>query len=431
MVDKSYPRSLDDGENLVGDSLDVERLYNRNSGAYARLSLDGTTILATGRDGTIDSGSDADPIIAAVLDDLAAAGGRLDIAEGEYTHGDTVLIDRDNVTLSGQGYGFWGGFNSGNPGTGDEGDGITKLKNSSTNAGIKLDGSGERTKGISLRDLYLYGNAQNGAGIWINDNSDQPVIERVFVHNYDIGVDILADAPHIKTVTLMDLGGNGMVIRSTGGQPKISDCTIYDNGARGIYDLGCDRPKILNTDFGRNDIGIDSASDYATILGCEFTQHRSQSLIIKGDHSVVAGCPIDNNAGIGTGTSIVELQGATNTTIAHCPIENTAGANNVEAAIKLDANCTDCELWGISISGDAYDTGLVVDNGTRTRWNGVIGGGPLGGVVASTVTGASTGDVLVHSGATDANAFEGETYYLKANGDWQSRADSARSFTPA
>lgn len=46
----------------------------------------------------------------------------------------------------------------------------------------------------------------------------------------------------------------------------------------------------------------------------------------------------------------------------------------------------------------------IDDNGTRTRFNGVIGGGPLGGVDISTITGATEGDIARTVGASAAPA---------------------------
>lgn len=44
------------------------------------------------------------------------------------------------------------------------------------------------------------------------------------------------------------------------------------------------------------------------------------------------------------------------------------------------------------------------DNGTRTRWNGVISGGPLGGVDLSSATGQFNGDLAVADDTSSATA---------------------------
>lgn len=69
-----------------------------------------------------------------------------------------------------------------------------------------------------------------------------------------------------------------------------------------------------------------------------------------------------------------------------------------------------------------------VKAGTRTRWNGVLGGGPLGGYNIGTLTGANPGDIARATGTTgSADAL----YILKSSGVWQALHDPATTITPA
>jgi len=81
------------------------------------------------------------------------------------------------------------------------------------------------------------------------------------------------------------------------------------------------------------------------------------------------------------------------------------GGSNPDHNIEVGPNASDVELWGLSSPGDDETAnGAVGDAGARTRWDGVIGGGPLGGVDISAVTGASAGDRALTTGASAAGA---------------------------
>lgn len=73
---------------------------------------------------------------------------------------------------------------------------------------------------------------------------------------------------------------------------------------------------------------------------------------------------------------------------------------------------------------------IFVNNAARTRWNEIIGGGPLGGYDISTLTGAKPGDLARSNGATAAQA-EDALYILKSTGDWQALHDPTVTITPA
>lgn len=160
---------------------------------------------------------------------------------------------------------------------------------------------------------------------------------------------------------------------------------------------------------------IDTPVDGATLNNC-VGKNAATGIRSDAAGTVFGGCVARDNTDDGI------FANADDVTIDGCRVYN--NGRHGFRCVQSDAR-----IYDPIGSGNGGD--FIRDNGTRTKVNNIIGGGPLGGVIASTVTGASTGDELIHNGNTDSGAYEGERYYLKANGDWQSQADSTRSFTPS
>jgi len=72
---------------------------------------------------------------------------------------------------------------------------------------------------------------------------------------------------------------------------------------------------------------------------------------------------------------------------------------NVTDGATYGANQTDCDIWPTG-----HRTGAVSVGGTRPRWFGVIGGGPLGGIDLSNTTGQYVGDRAIADGTSTAAA---------------------------
>lgn len=80
--------------------------------------------------------------------------------------------------------------------------------------------------------------------------------------------------------------------------------------------------------------------------------------------------------------------------------------------IEIGANGVDVQIWG------HHSVRNVIDNGARTRWDGWIGGGPLGGVDLSTVNGQWEGDRAVADGTSTADAGD-EASWDPSNTQWR------------
>jgi hypothetical protein len=83
----------------------------------------------------------------------------------------------------------------------------------------------------------------------------------------------------------------------------------------------------------------------------------------------------------------------------------TAPNSTPDHGIEVTSNASDVELspTEYGVDGD-YQNAAISNSGTRTQWDSIIGGGPLGGVDISTVIGASAGDRALTTGASAAAA---------------------------
>lgn len=153
--------------------------------------------------------------------------------------------------------------------------------------------------------------------------------------------------------------------------------------------------------------GLDVSDNHNTILGGFFDGElvSRYGCILKGNSNTVGFCEFQNHA-----TADLRINNDSNT-LACCHFHG-----DVEVAGN-DNYFHQCEV-----------DGAISNTGARTRWNGVIGGGPLGGTDIGSLTGANAGDVAMAGGTTATNA--DTLWILKSNGDWQ-RVDGGATITPA
>lgn len=139
---------------------------------------------------------------------------------------------------------------------------------------------------------------------------------------------------------------------------------------------------------------------------------------IDSDNAAIDGLTVRSSSGWhalrcqGTGMSIRGVRG-----------ESNGSANNLINLEGTDGSVSDA-------SSDGTESNLVNTPSVRPRWEGIIGGGPIGGVNIGSLTGAAEGD-LARSNGTNASATVDELFVLKSNGDWQSLADPTMTITPA
>ena len=74
---------------------------------------------------------------------------------------------------------------------------------------------------------------------------------------------------------------------------------------------------------------------------------------------------------------------------------------NTDADINITSGAADTNLMAMD---PTQNYGTLADAGAQTRWNGVIGGGPLGSVDLSVTTGQYAGDRAIAEGTSAATA---------------------------
>lgn len=363
--------------------------------------------------GEFAADTDAGVVIESAVSALPAGGGTIRLAAGEYSYAPPIEITRDNVTIRGAGYWGWDGFTYGNPGTGDEGAGKTKLAPSGPGDGIRVSGADGRTKGIELRDLYLYGRDERGVGVLVDDFSDQPVLAQLFVHNFDVGLDLDTDTCHVDRCTVMDVGGAG--IRTRGYQGFVTDCTVYDVGGAGVV-AGAEHSQVVANQVGRTAEGVVLSADVETthgpadpganavVLGNVVRDTRSHGIRLSGAQSSVVGCNQVVSQGAGSRRArLLRVEGGRSggTASHNCCIGNvlrydgsgTAPDYAVELGADTEANRIDGTV--VPASATAFGSGVYRDDGVANLLNGVGANGQNDPATAGAWAGAGREGAVV------------------------------------
>jgi hypothetical protein len=168
---------------------------------------------------------------------------------GVYNLSGSILVDTDDVTLTGQGHCDWGGYNGSWGGTGSPAGSIStgcvQLKATASGFPIiqvnhfNLAGTGVdsgRHRGLLFQWLYLVGFNYGNEGILDNctaaggdDNS------RIIDNNFQRlsnSIDVCLDSPEISLNSIQDNSGDAIIAGFV--YPRIHDNLIYDIGGNGI-----------------------------------------------------------------------------------------------------------------------------------------------------------------------------------------------------
>lgn len=183
------------------------------------------------------------------------------------------------------------------------------------------------------------------------------------------------------------------------------------------------RPRVENADRYGVAFGSNPAGDpHGYHVVDPVIRGAGMSAIVDSDHSVYGPQQTIDNLTID------------NPTIEHSGSEAAIAFNTpgklTHASVSGGAIATAGGSTDVAIGGDATGIRLddlgdvsVTDSGTKTRWNGVLGGGPLGGVDLSAVSGQFGGDRAVADGTGPATA--------GALAAWDAAAGQWRVFNPS
>ncbi len=232
-----------------------------------------------------------------------------------------------------------------------------------------------------FRDLYLLN--QDSDGILVENGSNSQ------------------NSNTFSNVRVRGAGGNGCFINS-GAAAHTTDfigCTMTHCGNRGLRITGGKGCTVFGGNYGANgSYGIHLDDRANGVIG-PYLEGNSDSdvadLNISADGCYVLGGRFQ---GLGSNDRAVNIlaEGATVGLIQYI--------DYVSGAVTMSSDAVDTNILATTMY-DLDGSGLIAtDVGTRTRVDGIIGGGPLGGVDLSSTTGQIDGDLAVADGSSAASA---------------------------
>lgn len=323
------------------------------------------------------TGTDDVAINALIAQIGAAGGGTIRFRLGTYLLSNTILIDYDYITLSGEGKCHWLSYSGayptheapGNPGGSlfyQQG-AVNGITIGTTVANMNGD---NRHKGIAIRDLYLYGAAYAvySNGIYDNLHTDISEISTCIIHGFSAGINVAWDTGIINGNEIQDCAGNGIQIGNV--YTVVSNNIVFDFNGIGIY----------SSAIGARIIG--------NIIGDVYSSGGGDGIQIKGgSQSVVCGNVIN---GVLAGNGIQLKNSASNcaingNTISLTGVGTPMASNNTTLhgiAIGIDGTaCSYNSINGNTIGNPATanSTGFAVNIGSAAAYNAVFGNTISGG----------------------------------------------------
>lgn len=248
---------------------------------------------------------------------------------------------------------------------------------------IVLDNrTGELDKYDSIRPIWIEGTGQTGG-------SERVRIENPHVTVYNTPMSILSSMLDINT-DVRSAAVSGGYFYTDGPQRlcRLNDATVQNEGIllenlTVIRDAPPDSISLANIapiTLYREHVTVRNATVRCAVDGTT----ANRGVLLQANNCVIdGGTFIADSGGILTGGDENLIQGDVTIDSSGTGISYTSGSDN--------------RLRDISLSA-IQATGTAIESGTRTRWDGVIGGGPLGGIDLSRVHGQRARDVAVSDG---------------------------------
>jgi hypothetical protein len=183
----------------------------------------------------------ADQIMINAAIDSLVHGGSVQFRNGTYILTAPILVDRDWVTLQGEGRPHWSAYRGAYPNHALPGapGGSKFVQTTSGQDGIHVGASNFRTegrhKGLAFRNLYLVGQNYNGTGLYDPQATDISEVVDCAVQGFNNGIDVGWDGPHLAGNSIQDDAGFGIRHVPGGlGGTIVNNCT-FDIGGDGIW----------------------------------------------------------------------------------------------------------------------------------------------------------------------------------------------------
>jgi len=258
------------------------------------------------------------------------------------------------------------------------------------------DIDGDLISGIKLKGLTVKGQGYGNSTTFLDDTAGQNTLDLIdFIDCYVYYMTTCIFANTMDSVSIR--GGHyfrtgDTIIRSGQSEGWISPKSVFagaqnNSGRPAIATQGT----VLNTQILRNQGPAIDGQGQGKVVNCELGPLDFPDNVIRNTRRVT-NCDFSGTAG----KQISSFPGVDNALYAN---------NNFDRATS---NTADIEINGGADIGIGHVQGaaptLSIQSQTRLRWNGVIGGGPIGGVDLSSTTGQFDGDLAVADGTSGAAA---------------------------
>lgn len=345
---------------------------------------------------------------------------------GVYNVSASVVIDTDDVTLTGEGHCMWGGYNgpwsgTGSP-TGAIGTGCSQLKATTTgfplveiahsNAAGTAAGDTNRHRGIKISQLYLVGSSYGNHGVVTIGNGgtcntsytyggytitgcpdDNVEISDNVIQRTDLGIGVALDAPNIHGNSIQDNNGTAEMI--CGSVARVHDELLWDNNGTQLIACSVGGTYTNSTLGDTNGDAIHFYVSNQTASGNVFAGIVGSAAYIDGVGGITfSGNTIDYTSDIGG----FNVNGKLPTSADAVHITATGSGNTIIGnTFNSGVNET-----GYAIN-DLGSSDTVTSNTAKGTWRFGLGGGPcsagcgnpISSVTASTpIVATATGSVV-------------------------------------
>ncbi|HEY3987929.1 MAG TPA: right-handed parallel beta-helix repeat-containing protein [Acidobacteriaceae bacterium] len=309
-------------------------------------------------------------------------GCKITLLDGVYNISAPIVIDSDDVTLTGTHHCMWGGWNhswvSTSSPAGAIGTGCAQIRASATGydiidlANTTPAGTGSDTyrhRGIHIHWLYLVGDGYTGYGINLGGMADFCSITDNVIQRVATGIGVTLDSPTIADNSLQDISGDALDIGQNTVLARASGNLIFDIGRYGIANEGYSTVIEGNRIGDTANTGVFNSGRSATITANVFGPIVGSAIYLQySSNSVVSANTIDYcDINMGFYTKLPDTSDAI-----------AADSNTSGLAVTGNTLCTLPVEGGYAINVAAASNAAVSGNSITGFWNGGAGSISLG-----------------------------------------------------
>ncbi len=299
-----------------------------------------------------------------------------------------IILDGDNIELSGMNHGMWGGYNQKWSGTSSPAGAVGSNANITATGGAypilqmqynHMQGTDvTRHRGTCIHDLYLVGNNYTSTGIQISQMDDNVTIRDMVIQRVATALAVNLDSPTIYHNSLQDVV-NGIQI--SGVFPRITENLIFDLGGVGISSTAANaiiHGNIVGDCAGG---GLVSTGPNLIVEGNQFATNNGVAIQLNqySDNAVVSNNIIDcNNSLYGFNSMFpnaydrIQVNNCSGVLVTGNVLKN---QTNAEAGygVNFTGTVTACGVFNNIFRGTFHSGGSPLNVGSNANANNVIG----------------------------------------------------------